>query len=436
MSKKLLIRIVILSLIVVFFRISALAQETLRFWHAFTQPVRIEMMEKIASDFEKEYGVKVQIEIVPWAQIKTKWTAAYAAGTLPDVMVGLSGDTMEIWLAGASNPMDNIYEELGGDKFFTPGVVDKFSKYNGQLIALPLYAHARLLLYRADIFKEEGLEPPETWDELLEVTAKLTNPPTRYGAIQFLNLTGFGATECFYSLLRANEASFLDENFNANINTPEFIETVKFFVDWYKAGSPQGELSLDFHADWYSSFTTGLNMIGIDTMFLAKSLETENPELYNKRVLGVCKVPTNKGKEGAYGGEAISLINTKGPNNELAEEFIKYLYETDRYVGFLLTIPAGQYPVTIAASESERFWSYPFIIENKEGVQLTLECIENATPVGMTYGINPYAPLVSKSGLTERIMHKIIGEGVPIEEAVAQAQDELEKAVKELRERL
>lgn len=435
LSKGLLI-VSIVSLLVVVFGVGAFAKGTLRFWHTFTQPVRIDYMEKVARDFEKEYGVKVEIEIVPWAKVEQKWTAAQAAGTLPDVMVGTPVDAVAVWLAGASKPLNNVYEELGGDEFFTPGVVDRFSNYKGNLISLPLYAHTRLLLYRADIFREVGVKAPETWDELLEVTAKVNNPPTRYGAIQFWGLGDRGATLYLYTLLRTNEASFLDENFDPNFDTPEFIETVKFLIDWYKVGSPQGELGLKFHEQWFSSFTTGLNVMGIDTMFLAYALKTENPELYEKGALGVCRPPVNEGKKRAYFADAPSLINTDGPNDELAKEFIKYLYETDRYVNFLLTIPAGQYPVTIAASESEGFWSHPLIKENEEGVQMTLEGIANGTPDAMTYGINPYAPLVSRSGLIERMMHDIVGKGIPIEKAVAQAQAELEKDIKELRERL
>jgi len=435
MNKKLLTYLLIVSLILVVFGTSALAKETLRFWHTFTQPVRIDYMKEVAKDFEKEYDVDVQIEIVPWAKVEQKWIAAKAAGILPDVIVGTPNDAMAVWLAGASNPLNDVFEELGGDKFFTLGVVGKFSNYKGNLISLPLYAHTRLLLYRADIFKELGLESPETWDELLEVTAKANNPPTRYGAMQFWSLADRGATLYLYPLLRTNGASFFDKDFNVNFNTPEFIETVKFLVDWYKVGAPQGELNLSFHEKWFSSFTAGLNTMGIDTMFIANTLKTENPELYKKGALGVCRPPVNDGKGRAYFADAPSLIDTKGPNEKLAKEFIKYMYETNRYVGFLLTIPGGQYPVTIAASNSERFWSDPLIKENEEGVKMTLEGIANGTPEGMTYGINPFSPLIDK-GVIERMMQNIVGKGMPVEEAVAQAQTELEKDVKELRERL
>lgn len=411
------------------------ASEPLRFWHAFTQPARVSHMRKIADEFEKKYGVPVEIEIVPWAQVEPKWTAAYAARTLPDVMVGTPSDAMAVWMAGASYPLNDVFAELGGDRFFIPGVVDKFSNYEGNLVSLPFYAHARLLIYRADVFEEAGVEPPETWDDLLEVTAKINKPPYRYGAMQFWGIGDRGATLYLYTLLRTNGTCFFDENFNPNFNSPEFIETVKFLVEWYKVGSPQGELNMKIHEEWYTSFTSGLNCMGFDTMFVANTLKTDNPELYESGALGVCRPPVNRGKERAYFADAPSLILTKGRNPKLGKEFIKFLFETDRYVDFLLSMPAGQYPVTIAASESEVFWSHPLIKENKEGVEMTLEGIANGTPEGMSHGINPFAPLVS-SGVIERMMHNIISNNMPVEEAVARAQAELEQDIAELKARL
>ncbi len=427
----------VLSLTVLSLTSIALAANVLRVCHTFTQPERVEFMEKVAKDFEKEYDAKVELEIVPWDKVRDKWVTAAAARSLPDVMVGTPNDAMAIWIAGSSTHLNDVYEELGGEKFFMSDIVNKLCNYKGDLIALPLYAHTRLLIYRADIFKEVGVKAPETWDELLEVTKKVNNPPTRYGAMQFWGLGDRGATIYLYSLLRANESSYLDENFNAKFDTPEFIETVKMLVDWYNVGSPPGELGLKFHEQWFTSFVSGINTMGIDTMFIASTVKAENPELYDKGAVGACRIPVNEGKKLGYYCDTPSLILTNGSNPELAKEFIKYMYEPARYVDFLLTMPGGQFPVIYPASDSEVLWSHPIIKENEEGVKATLDGIAaGGTLPGMTYGVNPYAPLIEESNVIERMMHSIVGENVPIEEAVLQAQADLQKNIDDLRSRI
>lgn len=405
---------------------------TIDVWHTFTQDVRIQEMEKIAADFTEQRGVNVELRVVPWAKVQEGWTTAQAAGTLPDVMVGTPNDAMAVWLAGASDPMNDIFEEMGGNDFFTPGVVDQFSRYGDDIVSLPFYAHTRLFIYRADIFDEAGVAPPKTWDELLQVTRAVNDPPQTYGAVQFWGTGDRGATIYLYTLLRANEASFFGPDGSLQIQTPEFRETVEFMVDWYEAGAPEGELGLDLHENMYSMYSTGRSAIVIDTAFLANTLQSKNPELFDQGGFGAFGTPVNRGKDRAFFADAPSLINTKGGDDELAAEFIKFMYEPERYISFLHTIPAGQYPVTQSAADpNSSFWGHPVIGQVQHAVELTLEGIANGTPVGMTYGLNPNASVVM-SGVFERMMQNIVGEGMAVDRAIDIAEEELLDAIEAL----
>lgn len=78
---------------------------------------------------------------------------------LPFVKAGLFADISDLW---AANKMG---EQLKS--------AESSVTYDGKQWAIPYSYYQWGIYYRADIFKEKGLTPPKTWNELLDVCAKL-----------------------------------------------------------------------------------------------------------------------------------------------------------------------------------------------------------------------------------------------------------------------
>jgi len=99
---------------------SASAKTTLELWHPYTQVTRMEAMKKSGQEFEQANpGVTVKIETVPFSQIPLKWTSAYAAGILPDLMGVTTWNAVSLYTAGVLRYTDSLLEEMGGkDKVF------------------------------------------------------------------------------------------------------------------------------------------------------------------------------------------------------------------------------------------------------------------------------------------------------------------------------
>lgn len=402
----------------------ALAQE-ITFWHGFTQPVRVAEMEKIAADFEAQTGVHVNLEVIPWTQYATKWTSAAAARTLPDVSIALPDVAIDMWEAGITQPMDSLVESLGGTEFFvSDGLLDRFHRMNGQLISIPFYAHTRLLLYRKDVFEAHGLTAPRTWDEYIDVISALNNPPDTYGMIQMWSPTDWGATIYLHLFMRSNGADYLDAEGNVIFDSPETIEAVEQLVKMYEAGSPEGAFDLALHSSMYDLFTSGKTAMAFDTLFVASSLKSGRPDLYDANALGVAAPPLRD--QTGWFTDVISLVKMKGQNEAIADDFIRFLYEDDRYISFLHTIPAGQFPVTAStAVENGPFFDHPDIERFREGVEITLEGIRDGGSIGMTQGPNPYAGLL-KTGVIETMMQDIVVDHVPVADAVKAAAGEIQ----------
>lgn len=421
---KRLVNRLLLTLAVALVASVAIAQE-ITFWHSFTQPVRIAAMEQIAADFEAETGVKVNLEVIPWTQVSAKWTSAAAARTLPDVSIALPDVAVDMWEAGITQPMDSLVEALGGTDFFvSEGLLDRFHRYDDQLISIPFYAHTRLLLYRKDILDAAGLTAPRTWDEYLNVISALNDPPDTYGMVQMWSPTDWGATIYLHLFMRSNGADYLDADGNVIFNSPETIEAVEQLVKMYEAGSPEGAFDLALHSNMYDLFTGGKSAMVFDTLFVASSLKNDRPDLYEAGALGVAAPPMHD--QTGWFTDVISLVKMKGDNEAIADEFIRFLYQDERYISFLHTIPAGQFPVTTtAAVEGGPFFDHPDIERFREGVEITLEGIREGGAIGMTGGPNPYAGLL-KTGIFENMMQEIVVDGTPIPEAVEATAAELQ----------
>src|SRR3712207_6153931 len=76
--------------------------------------------------------------------------------------------------AGWAEPLDDYLdapkEQVLAD--YLP-VYAEANQVDGKLIAMPAFADALFLYYRKDLLEKHGLEPPKTWDEVIEQAKKI-----------------------------------------------------------------------------------------------------------------------------------------------------------------------------------------------------------------------------------------------------------------------
>jgi multiple sugar transport system substrate-binding protein len=408
------------------------AQQVVRFWHSYTQPERVASIKDTAAEFEKATGIKVEIEVVPWPRVYEKWTTALAARTLPDVSVALPDNYMGMWLAGASYPLDDVVQSMGGEGVFLPGILDKHTRYQGKTIAIPHYLHATILIYRKDLLDEKGLKAPTTWQELLKVCTALTDKPNRYGFQQFWSPQDItGITWTLWPIMRSNGGTFFDKDFNVKFNTPANVEAVKFIMQLQNQCSSEAAIELQKNKDQWDLLGGGKTAMHFDTLFSLFIVERDNPTLGKK--LAAWYPP--KHTETGWLATPTSLALLKGKNPDGGRKWIRFLLEEDRYINFLHTIPAGHMPVTVAASKSSKFWAHPFIQAHKKEVEIKLEGVNQGYFTGMRWGVNPYFTTIHNTKIFSNMLQRLVAEKISVEQAVADAHRELEKAVGEMKAR-
>ena len=400
--------------------------DEITFWHSFTQPARVAGMEKIAVEFEAQTGTTVNLEVVPWSKVREKWTVAAAAGTLPDVSTCLVDVCMEMSEAGVSRSLQPVIDLMGGPgTFASEELIQRFNFYNGNFISLPFYAHARVLMYRKDIFEEKGIAtPPETWDEYLEVCKKLNSPPEQYAMIQMYDPGDWGAAIIFFLLSRSIGEAILDEDGNSALNTPGKVKVVNMMKQLYDECG--GDLTLKYHGSVFDVFTSGKSAMAIDTTFMLIAIRDKRPDLYEADAVGVGK--TFRGTQDGWFADAVNITVLKGDNESTADQFVAFLYEDERYLNWLHIIPGGMNPVTNSLAKDPRYFAHPHIKKFEHGIALTLEGIAKGVAPGAPFGPNPSAPTVKQS-VIENMMAEIVLKDVSAEDALEKAHNNLQKLI-------
>ncbi len=203
-------------------------------------PGELEFWEVLKEDFEDRTGIKVNLLRQPTDtdQRRQGLVISLKSGKGdPDVFL------MDIaWLAqfaasGWLEPLDSYAERDGVDfRIFFSEVVNLVDKYEGSLIAFPVYIDAGLLYYRRDLLKEYGFTgPPKTWRELLDSSIEISRDirktnPNFYGFLwQGAQYEGLVCN--FLEFAGSNEGGIILEDGKLLLNSPENVEALQFMYD-------------------------------------------------------------------------------------------------------------------------------------------------------------------------------------------------------------
>jgi ABC-type glycerol-3-phosphate transport system substrate-binding protein len=150
---------------------------TLSFWNMpfVTQEVSPEYVKKWEADVKTALpNVTVDNFYGPgkYKDQRDKFLLQAESGT-PDVIEGLLEDTAAYVEAGIIDPLDDRFAAWEDSSQFVESTLTPLT-INGKLYGIPYNTNARAMVYRKDIFEENGLKVPETWTEFVETGRKIT----------------------------------------------------------------------------------------------------------------------------------------------------------------------------------------------------------------------------------------------------------------------
>jgi len=237
----------------------------------------IAAIQEFKDDFEEETGINVELEVYdePTARQKLVLDATSGAGTY-DITSSSFWNLPEFVSAGWLEPLDG-YIENANDEWLVmddipTGALEAMT-IDGQLYALPHTIIGGMFFYRADVFEELGLEPPQTTDDILAAAKVIKEqrpdliPFSARGASTFASLgTQLGWAYGYDALLFDGETPQAD--------SPAMLDAMTDYVTLMKDYGPSDAATLTF-TQAGEKFSSGSAAMMFDTSGFGTIFEDE-----------------------------------------------------------------------------------------------------------------------------------------------------------------
>jgi multiple sugar transport system substrate-binding protein len=207
--------------------------KTLTYW-ASNQGTDIAADQKVLNPelakFEKQTGIKVKMEVVPWTDLLNRILAATTSGQGPDVLNIGNTWSASLQATGGLLPFDPAtMAKVGGAQRFVPAALASAGAKGKDPAAVPLYSLAYGLYYNKKMFADANLEPPKTWQELIDAGHRLTKGG-KYG----IAVEGASIPENVHQAFNIGQmhgADFFTADGKPQFATPQAVAAVKSYVD-------------------------------------------------------------------------------------------------------------------------------------------------------------------------------------------------------------
>jgi maltose/maltodextrin transport system substrate-binding protein len=129
---------------------------------------QVPALERLAAEFERDYGIKVEVQQVNFGDIKSNFLVAAPAGEGPDIIVGAHDWVGELAQDGLLEPLPFIPQR---DAYYDVAL-EAFS-YGGRLYGLPYALESIAIVYNKDLVFED--EVPTTISELESIAVDVSD---------------------------------------------------------------------------------------------------------------------------------------------------------------------------------------------------------------------------------------------------------------------
>ncbi|HBT26110.1 MAG TPA: hypothetical protein DEA58_05415 [Pseudothermotoga sp.] len=274
----------------------------------------VEEYQKLNPDIE------IEIQSVPFDEYLKRILISHTSGVISDVYILYS-----LWGVQLSDSMildqvpKDIVEKVKSD-FVRPAIDG--ATIDGKIWGVPIEVDNYALVFNKKLLKEAGFtNPPETWDELVEMAPKLTkrNPDGTISQYGFAFLSGWDSAVVhpYLALLYSNNGKLFEDDFSrCLLDSKEAIETLEAELKLFKNGGtdpaasvwnfPAGKVAMMIMATWYET-----------------SLKLGFKDQYEE-IVGVAPIPYLK-KPATAGYTWFIAVDNASKNKKQAWDFVRWL---------------------------------------------------------------------------------------------------------------
>ncbi|CAN7755107.1 sugar ABC transporter substrate-binding protein [Paenibacillus sp. LjRoot153] len=288
-----------------------------------------EAIKPLLPDFEKETGIKVNVENFFEDQLTQKLTVQFTSGSAtPDVFMYRPLQEGKLFYKNGWLQSLDEYAQKAKDYDF-----NDFSKsaigsttVDSKLAGIPIITEQEILYYRKDLLQKAGIAVPKTLEELTAAVKKLHDPKNEmYGFVARGQRSPL-VTQVS-SFLYSEGADFTTGE-KASINTPEALKAFTTYGTLLKDYAPPGVLNMSWpqafgiFAQGKVAFLTDANSLYQNATDPAKSKISDQ--------VGFAVFPGGKAGSKPYSITSWGLaMNSKSANKDATWAFIQWATSKD-----------------------------------------------------------------------------------------------------------
>ncbi|GAK55106.1 sugar ABC transporter binding protein [Candidatus Vecturithrix granuli] len=378
---------------------------------------------KALREYGELKGIEVEIVEAPYSNLFEKEVLDMSQGTgLYDIILlddpWFTQFAESNWLTDLT-PFFKAKGEAGLSDDFIPtsAAICHHPYKTGTPYALPFFGNAQMFFYRADLFTKYGMDrAPKTWDEALDMMKKIMAGEKGVYGYVMRGEQGNPVVADFMPILWSFGADmFTEDKTQVTLNTPEALNTVKFFLQ-LRDVSPLGSESFDAQ-ELATYMLQGKAAAMINWPAFVPAFEDPKQSKVVGKV-GYAPIPDGTAKGSSEIGHWIAAIPAKAKNKEAAFDFIHWATSAEQQKAFAKAL--GTPPTRKSVFTDPELTSQPAF----KHYPVLMEAIANSSPrprianwneVENTFGI---------------YLSTMVAKKITPEEALAKSQEEVEKLMK------
>lgn len=356
--------------------------------------------------FTTKTKIGVNISLVQQSLIQ-----ATLSGMSPDVVLFVAeGDPVNLAMRGGLMPVSGFDTFTEVTKRFHKYSMDAYY-YNGEYYAIPIAETFPMMFYRTDIFKNLGIKPPNTWDELYKIIRVLQHNNLSVGIPNADSSNVMAVdTGVFTSLMYQSGETFYSKDLKTtNLDSEIGIKVFDIWTEFYK------DYGLPHQFDFFNRFRSGDMPIGLSSYILYGKLKQAAPEIDG--LWEMLPIPGTVREDGTINravcaGSTCGVIMKGAKNPEGAWDFIDWFSDTEAQTTYgqemeALLGPTGRHaPANIEAlanlpwtyKEQQMIyaqWDESFVLPQIPGSYIVSRNLVNAFRKVVFSSTNPRETIVS-----------------------------------------
>jgi multiple sugar transport system substrate-binding protein len=396
-------------------------------WHMEEPPNRVKRFNELIDTFNAQNpDIKVTAKVQGWGDAYSKFPAAIQAGNGPDLLFTIPDYTTLLKQLGVVQPVDDIVKALDEKHHFLPNALTPY-QYEDHTWAVPAYGMIQVMWYRKDLLEAANVQPPKTWDELVQAAKQLTKGD-QYGIALPASKSMATDQELYTFLITAGAKNIIDGQNKVTFDNPNTVKAYQTYQELLKYSPPDSNTY-----QWgepQAQFNAGKAALVIEKGQYLSTFEQDSGRPASD--LGIAPMPVAAGGEpgSIYYSNGIMVLSKDAKKREAITKFFDYLYEPETYGQFINAEPGLFLPVTDDGAKAESYWNDPVISKYKPQVEVLLEASKAGALFGFTNGAASKIGQIAGPNLIAQTLEQIVAGGKSAADAVKWGQSEMEKAVK------